>query len=150
MMSEFESIDILYAEDSPTDAEVTLRALKKANLANSLLWVKDGQEALNVLLGTGTHAGRKWSPPRLVLLDLKMPKVDGLEVLRVIRSTESLQALPVVLLTSSSEESDLIESYKLGVNSYIVKPIDFSTLSAVVAQLGYYWMAINRAPRRAG
>jgi len=85
-----------------------------------------------------------------VLLDLKMPKVDGLEVLRVIRSTESLQGLPVVLLTSSSEESDLIESYKLGVNSYIVKPIDFSTLSAVVAQLGYYWMAINRAPRRAG
>lgn len=150
MTSEFESIDILYAEDSPTDAEVTLRALKKANLANSLLWVKDGQEALNVLLGTGTHAGRKWSPPRLVLLDLKMPKVDGLEVLRVIRSTESLQALPVVLLTSSSEESDLIESYKLGVNSYIVKPIDFSTLSSVVAQLGYYWMAINRAPRRGG
>lgn len=149
-MSEFESIDILYAEDSPTDAEVTLRALKKANLANSLLWVKDGQEALNVLLGTGPHAGRKWSPPRLVLLDLKMPKVDGLEVLRVIRSTESLQALPVVLLTSSAEESDLIQSYKLGVNSYIVKPIDFSTLSAVVAQLGYYWMAINRAPRRAG
>jgi len=150
MTSEFESIDILYAEDSPTDAEVTLRALKKANLANSLLWVKDGQEALNVLLGTGSPAGRKWSQPRLVLLDLKMPKVDGLEVLRIIRSTESLQALPVVLLTSSSEESDLIESYKLGVNSYIVKPIDFSTLSAVVAQLGYYWMAINRAPRRAG
>jgi two-component system, response regulator len=149
-MSEFESIDILYAEDSPTDAEVTLRALKKANLANSLLWVKDGQEALNVLLGTGSHADRKWSPPRLVLLDLKMPKVDGLEVLRVIRSTESLRALPVVLLTSSAEESDLIESYKLGVNSYIVKPIDFSTLSAVVAQLGYYWIAINRAPRRAG
>jgi two-component system, response regulator len=150
MMSEFESIDILYAEDSPTDAEVTLRALKKANLANSLLWVKDGQEALNVLLGTGSPVGHKWSQPRLVLLDLKMPKVDGLEVLRVIRSTESLQALPVVLLTSSSEESDLIESYKLGVNSYIVKPIDFSTLSAVVAQLGYYWMAINRAPRRGG
>jgi len=149
-MSELESIDILYAEDSPTDAEVTLRALKKANLANSLLWVKDGQEALNVLLGTGSHAGRERSQPRLVLLDLKMPKVDGLEVLRVIRSTESLQGLPVVLLTSSSEESDLIESYKLGVNSYIVKPIDFSTLSAVVAQLGYYWMAINRAPRRAG
>ncbi|MGA7540337.1 MAG: response regulator [Steroidobacteraceae bacterium] len=146
-MSELESIDILYAEDSPTDAEVTLRALKKANLANSLLWVKDGQEALNVLLGTGSHAGRERSQPRLVLLDLKMPKIDGLEVLRVIRSTESLRALPVVLLTSSCEESDLIESYKLGVNSYIVKPIDFSTLSAVVAQLGYYWMAINRAPR---
>ena len=149
-MSELESIDILYAEDSPTDAEVTLRALKKANLANSLLWVKDGQEALNVLLGTGSHAGRERLQPRLVLLDLKMPKVDGLEVLRVIRSTESLRSLPVVLLTSSSEESDLIESYKLGVNSYIVKPIDFSTLSAVVAQLGYYWMAINRAPRQAG
>jgi two-component system response regulator len=149
-MSEIESIDILYAEDSPTDAEVTLRALRKANLTNNLVWVKDGQEALNVLLGSGAGADRRKSRPHLVLLDLKMPKVDGLEVLRVIRSTESLRALPVVLLTSSAEERDLIESYKLGVNSYIVKPIDFSALSAVVAQLGYYWMAINRVPRQAG
>ena len=145
-MSDFETIDILYAEDSPTDAEVTLRALKKANVTNRLVWVKDGQEALNVLLGSGPDASRKNSRPHLVLLDLKMPKIDGLEVLRVIRSTESLRALPVVLLTSSSEERDLIESYELGVNSYIVKPIDFSALSAVVAQLGYYWMAINRVP----
>jgi len=145
-MSDFETIDILYAEDSPTDAEVTLRALKKANVTNRLVWVKDGQEALNVLLGSGPDTGRKNSRPHLVLLDLKMPKIDGLEVLRVIRSTESLRALPVVLLTSSSEERDLIESYKLGVNSYIVKPIEFSALSAVVAQLGYYWMAINRVP----
>ena len=149
-MSEVESIDILYAEDSPTDAEVTLRALRKANLTNKLVWVKDGQEALNVLLGTGSGAARKSSRPHLVLLDLKMPKIDGLEVLRVIRSTESLRGLPVVLLTSSSEESDLVEGYKLGVNSYIVKPIDFSALSAVVAQLGYYWVAINRVPHGAG
>ncbi|MDE2052417.1 MAG: response regulator [Gammaproteobacteria bacterium] len=148
-MNEFESIDILYAEDSPTDAEVTLRALKKANVTNNLVWVKDGQEALTVLLGTGADAGHKKSRPHLVLLDLKMPKVDGLEVLRIIRSTDALRALPVVLLTSSSEERDLVESYKLGVNSYIVKPIDFSALSVVVAQLGYYWMAINRVPCQA-
>ena len=147
-MNTCQGIDILYAEDSPTDAEVTMRALRKVNLANNLLWVKDGQEALDVLLGSGSHAGRTPSTPRLVLLDLKMPKVDGLEVLRIIRSTESLRMLPVVMLTSSAEESDLLESYKLGINSYIVKPINFTTLSEVVARLGYYWIAINRLPER--
>lgn len=142
--------DILLAEDSPNDAELTLLALEENKLSNRVVVARDGAEALDYLYRKGKYTDRAPGNPAVVLLDLKMPKVDGLEVLRIIRSTESLQALPVVLLTSSSEESDLIESYKLGVNSYIVKPIDFSTLSAVVAQLGYYWMAINRAPRRAG
>ena len=143
-MTDYECIDILYAEDSPTDAEVTLRAMRKANLANNVIWVKDGQEALELLLNSGPRATHARSTPKLVLLDLKMPKVDGLEVLRVIRSTPSIRRVPVVMLTSSAEEGDLVSSYELGVNSYIVKPIDFTALSAVVAQLGYYWMAINR------
>lgn len=147
-MNTYECIDSLYAEDSPTDAEVTLRALRKANLANNLRWVKDGQEALDVLLNAGPSVVHARSMPRLVLLDLKMPKIDGLEVLRVMRSTESTRTIPVVLLTSSAEEGDLIKSYTLGVNSYIVKPIDFVSLSVVVAQRGYYWMAINRLPER--
>lgn len=147
-MNTYECIDILYAEDSPTDAEVTLRALRKANLANNLRWVKDGQEALDVLLNAGPSVVHVRSMPRLVLLDLKMPKIDGLEVLQVMRSTESTRTIPVVLLTSSAEEGDLSRSYTLGVNSYFVKPIDFVSLSAVVAQLGYYWMAINRLPER--
>ena len=147
-MNTYECIDILYAEDSPTDAEVTLRALRNANLANNLRWVKDGQEALDVLLNAGPSVVHVRSMPRLVLLDLKMPKIDGLEVLQVMRSTESTRTIPVVLLTSSAEEGDLSRSYTLGVNSYFVKPIDFVSLSAVVAQLGYYWMAINRLPER--
>ena len=147
-MNTYECIDSLYAEDSPTDAEVTLRALRKANLANNLRWVKDGQEALDVLLNAGPSVVHVRSMPRLVLLDLKMPKIDGLKVLRVMRSTESTRTIPVVLLTSSAEEGDLSRSYTLGVNSYFVKPIDFVSLSAVVAQLGYYWMAINRLPER--
>jgi len=147
-MNAYQGIDILYAEDSPTDAEVTMRALRKVNLANNLLWVRDGQAALDALLDPGPKAGQVRTSPRLVLLDLKMPKVDGLEVLRIIRSTESLRMLPVVMLTSSAEEGDLLKSYALGINSYIVKPINFSTLSEVVARLGYYWIAINRLPER--
>ena len=145
-MSEFRPVDILYAEDSATDAEVTLRALRKHNLGNNLLWVKDGHEALDVLLGRGAHAGEGRTVPRLALLDLKMPKVDGLEVLRTIRATEHLRGLPVVMLTSSAEEADLLRSYELGVNSYIVKPVDFTRLSDEVARLGYYWVVMNRLP----
>lgn len=147
-MNAYQGIDILYAEDSPTDAEVTMRALRKVNLANNLLWVRDGQAALDALLDPGPKPGQARTSPRLVLLDLKMPKVDGLEVLRIIRSTESLRMLPVVMLTSSAEEGDLLKSYALGINSYIVKPINFSTLSEVVARLGYYWIAINQLPER--
>jgi CheY-like chemotaxis protein len=149
-MSEFRPVDILYAEDSATDAEVTLRALRKVNLGNNLIWVKDGQEALDVLLGRGAYEGQPRTMPRLALLDLKMPKVDGLEVLKVIRTTDSLRRLPVVMLTSSSEEADLVKSYQLGVNSYIVKPVDFTRLSDEVARLGYYWVLMNRQPEIGG
>ena len=149
-MSDFKAVDILYAEDSATDAEVTLRALRKVNLGNNLLWVKDGQEALDVLLGRGNYAHPRLPVPRLALLDLKMPKVDGLDVLRTIRATESLRRLPVVMLTSSAEEADLIKSYLLGVNSYLVKPVDFTRLSDEVARLGYYWLLMNRLPETGG
>lgn len=149
-MTTFHPVDILYAEDSVTDAEVTLRALRKVNLGNNLVWVKDGQEALDVLQGRGSHAGQPRKVPRLVLLDLKMPKVDGLEVLKAIRADESLHGLPVVMLTSSAEESDLVRSYELGVNSYIVKPVDFTRLSDEVARLGYYWVIMNRLPEIGG
>ena len=149
-MSEFRPVDILYAEDSATDAEVTLRALRKVNLGNNLIWVKDGQEALDVLLGRGSYEGQPRTMPRLALLDLKMPKVDGLEVLKVIRTTESMRRLPVVMLTSSFEEADLVKSYQLGVNSYIVKPVDFTRLSDEVARLGYYWVLMNRQPESGG
>lgn len=145
-MSEFEQVEILYAEDSPTDAEVTIRALKKVNLGNHLVWVKDGQQALDLLLARGSHAHGRTPLPRLVLLDLKMPKVDGLEVLRVMRATDSLRTLPVVMLTSSAEEADMVKSYRMGVNSYIVKPVDFTKLSDEVARLGYYWVVMNRLP----
>jgi CheY-like chemotaxis protein len=143
---EFEPVEILYAEDSPTDAEVTIRALRKVNLGNHLVWVKDGQQALDLLLARGGSSTAANALPRLVLLDLKMPKVDGLEVLRIMRNTESLRRLPVVMLTSSAEETDLVKSYQLGVNSYIVKPVDFSKLSDEVARLGYYWVVMNRLP----
>jgi CheY-like chemotaxis protein len=143
-MNGLRPVDILYAEDSATDAEVTLRALRKVNIGNNLLWVKDGQEALDVLLGRGAYENDRPLRPRLALLDLKMPKVDGLDVLRAIRATEGLRGLPVVMLTSSSEEPDLVKSYALGVNSYIVKPVDFTRLSDEVARLGYYWVLMNR------
>jgi two-component system response regulator len=139
-------VEILYAEDSPTDAEVTMRALRKANLGNQIVWVKDGAEALDFLQSRGAYADRRNVRPRLVLLDLKMPKVDGIEVLRQIRESETLRTLPVVMLTSSAEESDIVRSYNLGANSYIVKPVDFHKLSDQISRLGYYWVAMNRAP----
>lgn len=145
-MSEVEEVEILLAEDSATDAEVTQRALKKANIGNPLLWVKDGAEALDFLHHRGRYAGRACAKPRLVLLDLKMPKVDGIEVLRDIRATPALQTLPVVILTSSSEESDVVRSYALGVNSYIVKPVESQRVFEEIARLGYYWLIMNRPP----
>ena len=145
-MSEVEEVEILLAEDSATDAEVTQRALKKANIGNPLLWVKDGAEALDFLHHRGRYAGRASARPRLVLLDLKMPKLDGIEVLRDIRATPALQTLPVVILTSSSEESDVVRSYALGVNSYIVKPVESQRVFEEIARLGYYWLIMNRPP----
>ncbi|HEX5276368.1 MAG TPA: response regulator [Fluviicoccus sp.] len=142
------STDVLLVEDSAYDAELTLHTLQQQLLANRVVWVKDGEEALDYLFCRGRYAGRDPIPPRLVLLDLKLPKVDGLEVLAAMKGDSRLQHSPVVMLTSSAEESDLIQSYNLGVNSYVVKPMDFDTFRAEVAKLGFYWLLINRAPAR--
>jgi two-component system, response regulator len=146
-MSDHEEIEILLAEDNPRDAEMTLRALRKNNLANKVHWVKDGEQALDFLFCRGEYAERNpQSMPRLVLLDLKMPKVDGIEALRQIKQHERARFLPVVIMTSSNEESDVIESYRIGVNSYIVKPIDFTQFAETVAKIGLYWVLCNRPP----
>ncbi|MFZ4774783.1 MAG: response regulator [Terrimicrobiaceae bacterium] len=139
--------DILLVEDNPYDAELTILALKRRNLANSLTHVTDGQAAVDFLFATGLYANRCGQPlPKVVMLDLKLPKMDGIEVLRAIRSDERTKFLPVVILTSSREVQDLISSYKLGANSYIVKPVDFDKFSEAVANLGLYWLLINEPP----
>ena len=145
-MDEFEKIEILLAEDSETDAEMTMRALQRNNLANHLVWVKDGAEALDFIFRRGAYAERPEGAPKLVLLDLKMPKVDGIEVLRQVKSNEHTRTIPVVMLTSSAEERDIVASYSLGVNSYIVKPVDFSSFADEVAKAGCYWVLVNRLP----
>jgi two-component system response regulator len=134
---------ILYAEDNPDDAELTLLTLKKNRLANEIIHVSDGAEALEYLFGDGCEKRRL---PQLVLLDLKMPKVDGLEVLKRIRSDNRTKNLPVVILTSSNEDQDIVSSYELGVNSYIVKPVDFDQFSKAVKQLSLYWLLLNALP----
>ncbi len=148
MTNENESVvDILLVEDNPTDAELTLRALKKYNLANNVFLVKDGAEALAFIFATGTYSYRSISnQPRVVVLDLKLPKVDGLEVLRKVRSDERTRLIPVVALTSSREEKDIVESYKLGVNSYITKPVEFEGFMKAVTEIGLYWLLLNKPP----
>ncbi len=146
-MQNLQPVDVLLVEDNPADAEMTLIALRHQRLANQIEWVKDGAQALDCLRCRGDYAGRDPTPPRLVLLDLKLPKVDGLEVLREMKADPQLRQIPVVMLTSSAEESDLIRSYGLGVNSYVVKPVDFEHFSSEVAKLGFYWLLINRVPR---
>ena len=138
--------EILMAEDSANDAELTMRALQKGKLANKVMWVKDGQEALDYLFRQGEYAQRDDTTPRLVFLDLKMPRVGGIEVLKAIKADDRTKRIPVVIMTSSQEERDLAESYDLGVNSYVVKPVDFNALADVAGQAGYYWLAINRTP----
>lgn len=139
-----EEVDILLAEDNPNDSELTLRALRKNNIGTNLVHVKDGAEALEFLFCQGKYAGRQNYLPKLILLDLKMPKVSGLEVLRIIRENEKTKNVPVVVLTSSNQEKDIIESYNLGVNSYIVKPVEFDLYTSTVSELGQYWMSLNR------
>lgn len=140
-------VEILLVEDNPTDAELAMRALKKNNLANNLVWVKDGAEALDFLFCRGTHAGRDTKcVPRVILLDLRLPKVDGLEVLRAVKSDERTKHIPVVVLTSSKEDRDITESYQLGVNSFISKPVAFEAFAKTVAELGMYWLLINHPP----
>ena len=140
-------VEILLVEDNPTDVELTLRTLKKHNLANHVEVVNDGAEALDFIFATGAYKDRKIDKkPKVILLDLKLPKVDGLEVLRKIKSDERTKDIPVVVLTSSKEEQDRIESYKLGVNSYIVKPVDFEQFTKSVLELGLYWLLLNELP----
>lgn len=147
-MNSINEVEILMVEDNKTDVELTLRALKKRNLANNVFVAKDGAEALEFIFGTGAHTGREVNHiPKVIFLDLKLPKVDGLEVLRRIKSDERTKLIPVVVLTSSKEESDLVESYKLGANSYISKPVDFDKFASTVAELGFYWLLVNQPPR---
>ncbi len=140
---------ILLAEDSPQDAELTIAALAEHHLANDVHVVRDGVEALEYLRRTGPYADRPLGDPAVVLLDLKMPKVDGLQVLREVKGDDRLKMIPIVVLTSSREEKDLIESYRLGVNAYVVKPVDFQQFVEAVKELGVFWAVVNEPPPRA-
>lgn len=141
------AVEILLVEDNPADVELTLRALRRHNLANRVHTVTDGAEALSYIFATGIYAHRNIeNVPKVVLLDLKLPKINGLEVLRKIKSDERTKIIPVVVLTSSAEEQDIVESYKLGVNSYIVKPVDFDKFLNAVQELGFYWVLLNEPP----
>ena len=143
---ERKEIEILLVEDSMEDAELTIDALRKVHLANHLVHLKDGREALDFLFGIGEYANRQIANmPKLILLDIKMPRVDGIEVLRQIKSNEATALIPVVIMTSSSQEKDVLASYKLGVNSYVVKPVEFENFAKAVSELGLYWLLINKA-----
>jgi two-component system response regulator len=138
-------VEILLVEDNPHDAELTIRALKKANLANRLIHLSDGAEALDFLFARGMYADRNiGNRPKVILLDIKMPKVDGIEVLRQLKRNEATRTIPVVIMTSSKEEQDVITSYDLGVNSYVVKPVDFEGFAKAVSELGFYWLITNQ------
>lgn len=142
-----DEVEILLVEDNPNDVELTVRTLKMNRLSNRIEVVRDGEEALDFIFCTGAYSGRRFQqPPKLVLLDLKLPKIDGLEVLKQIKSDPRTKTIPVVVLTSSSEEKDIVESYQLGVNSYITKPVDFDQFRQAVKQLGLYWLLLNKSP----
>jgi len=146
-----EEAELLLVEDDPNDVELTLIALRRQKLANKIHVVRDGEEALDFLFSRGAYAGRSpASPPKVILLDLKLPKVSGLEVLQAIKADPRTQSVPVVVLTSSREERDVLEGYRLGVNSYIQKPIDFDQFQATIRDLGYYWLVVNRCPAAGG
>jgi len=141
-------VEVLLVEDNPSDAELTVRALKKRNLANRLFHVKDGAEAIDFLFAQGGFAGRRVeSGPKVVLLDLKLPKMDGIEVLRRIKSDSRTKVIPVVVMTSSREDRDLVDCYNLGVNGYVVKPVEFEDFARAVSELGCYWLLINETTR---
>jgi CheY-like chemotaxis protein len=142
-------VEILLVEDNPTDAELCIRAFKSNKLANRLVWVKDGAEALEFLFGIGAYAGRNVADkPKVILLDLRLPKVDGLQVLREVKADERTRTIPVVVVTTSKEDRDVTESYNLGVNSYISKPVAFEEFAETMNRLGMYWLMINKPPIR--
>lgn len=144
-MKNLNQVEILLVEDNSDDAEMALRALKKNNITNSILWVKDGEEALNYLYNRGKYADTDMNRfPKIILLDLKLPKVDGKEVLKTLKNDPEKKIIPIIVLTSSKEESDIVESYKLGVNSYIVKPVDFDNFVEAVNNIGLYWLLLNQ------
>ncbi len=147
-MTNVEPVEILLVEDSPEDLELTIRALRKAQLANHIQVARDGAEALEFMFGEGRYAGRDVNDlPKLILLDLKLPLVDGLEVLQRIKADPRTAAIPTVVLTSSKEQNDVVASYRLGVNSYIVKPVDFEGFAKAVQDLGMYWLLLNQPPK---
>jgi two-component system response regulator len=147
-MNETNHADLLLVEDNPEDLELALRALRKANLAGRVHVARDGAEALDYIFCDGAHADRKVTDgPKVILLDLKLPKVDGLEILRRLKGDPRTKSIPVVVLTSSKEQSDIVKSYNLGVNSYIVKPVDFERFTEAVSTLGLYWLLLNQPPK---
>ena len=146
-MNETHEVEILLVEDNQDDLDMTLRALRKANLTNHIQAVRDGAEAVDFVFCQGAFAGRKFeSAPKVILLDLKLPKIDGMDVLKRIKSDPRTKMIPVVVLTSSNEQKDVIESYNLGVNSYLVKPVNFEGFAATVKDLGMYWLLLNQPP----
>ena len=147
-MSENKEVEILLVEDNQDDLDMTLRSLRKANLANHIQIARDGAEALEFIFCQGPHIGRKIEHgPKVMLLDLKLPKIDGMEVLKRVKGDPRTKMIPIVMLTSSKEQKDVIESYHLGVNSYIVKPVDFEGFAAAVQELGMYWLLLNQPPK---
>jgi two-component system response regulator len=141
---DYKDVEILLVEDNPRDAELTLRALKKHHLANKVCVVKDGEEALDFLFGTGQYIGQSLENMRVILLDLKLPKVSGVEVLERLKSDDRTKEIPVAVLTSSHEDQDIKKCYRLGVNSYVVKPVEFDSFAKTVAEMGFYWLLVNK------
>ncbi len=142
-----QTVEIILVEDNEHDADLTIRTLRKENLGNHLIHLEDGEQALDFLFARGAYAGRQGQRlPKVILLDIKMPKVDGIEVLRQVRANEETKCIPVVIMTSSAQEKDLVASYELGVNSYVVKPVQFEDFQKAVSQLGLYWLLANKVP----
>lgn len=146
MTADFQAVDVLLVDDDQLDAELTIRALRKEGLANKIFWAKDGQEGLDFVYRQGSFKDRDSTYPKLILLDIKMPKVDGMEVLRRLKSDAETRLIPIVIMTSSDRDRDVIDSYRLGVNAYVVKPIEFEDLSKAITRLGLFWMLVNRLP----
>ena len=148
-MNDFSDIEVLLVEDNQNDAEMTMRALNKANFLNKLYWVQDGVEALDFIRCRGPYESRDPQPRlKLILLDLKMPRLTGLDVLRELKSSEHTQSIPIVVMTSSDQDRDVAESYRLGVNGFVTKPVQFASFMESVSQIGMYWLMVNQAPRQ--